>query len=84
MDELAGLIGALDLVLTVCNTNVHVAGGLGKEVLVMAPFVPEWRYGLTGERMVWYPSARVFRQPRYGSWDEVLATVAAELAARTL
>jgi Flp pilus assembly protein TadD len=75
MDELAALIGALDLVVSVCNTNVHVAGALGKEVLVMAPFVPEWRYGLSGERMVWYPSARVLRQARYGEWNEVLSRV---------
>jgi len=75
MDELASLIGALDLVVSVCNTNVHVAGALGKEVLVMAPFVPEWRYGLKSERMVWYPSARVFRQARYGDWNEVLPRV---------
>jgi Flp pilus assembly protein TadD len=84
MDELASLISALDLVVSVCNTNVHVAGALGKEVLVMAPFVPEWRYGLSGERMVWYPSARVFRQARYGAWEEVLASIAGELTARTL
>jgi Flp pilus assembly protein TadD len=84
MDELASLISALDLVVSVCNTNVHIAGALGKEVLVMAPFVPEWRYGLSGERMVWYPSARVFRQARYGAWGEVVARVAAELGARTL
>jgi tetratricopeptide (TPR) repeat protein len=76
MDELASLMGALDLVVSVCNTNVHVAGALGKEVLVMAPFVPEWRYGMSGERMIWYPSARVFRQERYGDWNKVLAEVA--------
>ena len=79
MDELASLIGALDLVVSVCNTTVHVAGALGKEVLVMAPFVPEWRYGMRGERMVWYPSARVFRQARYGAWDRVLEDVRARL-----
>jgi len=77
MDDLASLIAALDLVVSVCNTTVHVAGALGKEVLVMAPFVPEWRYGMRGERMVWYPSARVFRQVRYGAWDRVLAEVEA-------
>ena len=72
LDDLASLVGALDLVVSVCNTNVHVAGALGREVLVMAPFVPEWRYGLKSERMVWYPSACVFRQARYGAWDEVI------------
>jgi tetratricopeptide (TPR) repeat protein len=79
MDELASLIAALDLVVSVCNTTVHVAGALGKDVLVMAPLVPEWRYGMRGERMVWYPSARVFRQARYGVWDQVLEDVKARL-----
>jgi tetratricopeptide (TPR) repeat protein len=80
MDELASLIAALDHVASVCNTNVHVAGAIGKEVLVMAPFVPEWRYGMTGERMLWYASARAFRQARYGDWGEVLNRVASALA----
>ena len=75
LDELASLIDALDLVVSVCNTNVHIAGALGKEVLVMAPFVAEWRYGMRGERMLWYPSARMFRQQRYGDWDSVLTGI---------
>lgn len=76
IDELASLIGALDGVVSVCNTNVHVAGAIGKAVLVMAPFVPEWRYGMFGERMLWYPSVRIFRQARYGAWDGVIDQVA--------
>lgn len=79
LDDLASLISALDLVVSVCNTNVHLAGALGKEVLVMAPFVPEWRYGMSGERMLWYPSARVFRQASYGDWNEVVARIIATL-----
>lgn len=79
MDELASVIQALDLVISVCNTTVHVAGAIGKEVLVMAPFLPEWRYGLRSERMLWYPSARVFRQPAMGDWESVIAAVKAKL-----
>jgi Flp pilus assembly protein TadD len=82
LDELASLIQALDLVVSVCNTNVHLSGALGKEVLVMAPFVPEWRYGASGARMIWYPSARVFRQAAYGDWDSVIGRVADELRRR--
>jgi len=82
MDELASLIGALDLVVSVCNTTVHVAGATGREVLVMAPFVPEWRYGMKGEQMIWYPSARVFRQSTYGDWNGVVDRVVAALRAR--
>jgi tetratricopeptide (TPR) repeat protein len=82
MDQLAALITALDGVVSVCNTTVHVAGAVGKDVLVMAPFVPEWRYGLRGERMAWYPSARVFRQARYGDWTGVVGDVAERLRAK--
>ena len=83
MDELASLIQALDLVVSVCNTTVHVAGAIGKEVLVMAPFLPEWRYGMRGERMLWYPSARIFRQAVFGDWDSVIGSVASALAEKT-
>lgn len=76
LDEFSALISALDLVVTVCNTTVHYAGALGKEVWVMAPKVPEWRYGLAFERMPWYPSSRVFRQPQAGDWGSVLHAVA--------
>ena len=82
LDELAALIASLDLVVSVCNTNVHLAGALGKQAWVMSPLVPEWRYGRTGERMHWYPSARVFRQSRYGEWEPVVQRVASGIAAR--
>lgn len=79
LDEFAALISALDLVITVCNTTVHYAGALGQPVWVMTPKVPEWRYGLSFERMPWYPSSRLFRQPVAGSWEEVVRSVCSEL-----
>ncbi len=82
LDELAALIAALDLVISVCNTTVHLSGAIGKEVWVLAPLVPDWRYGLRAETMAWYPSARVFRQALYGEWRPVIAAVEARLAAR--
>jgi tetratricopeptide (TPR) repeat protein len=81
LDEFAALISALDLVVTVCNTTVHYAGALGKPVWVMTPKVPEWRYGLTFERMPWYPSSRLFRQAEAGDWTSVLGRVGTELCA---
>ena len=81
MDDLASLIEALDLVVSVCNATVHVAGAINKQVLVMAPFLPEWRYGRSGERMLWYPAARVFRQAARGDWSSVISAVKAQLQA---
>ncbi len=78
--QMAALICALDLVVSVCNTTIHLAGALGRPVWVLAPRVPEWRYGIAGEEMPWYPSVRIFRQSRAGEWEEVVTRVATELA----
>lgn len=78
-DETAALVTALDLVISVCTAVVHLSGALGKQVWVMAPSSPEWRYLRTGDRLPWYPSARVFRQQRAGDWSPVIASVAAEI-----
>lgn len=74
-DETAALVSALDLVVTVCTSIVHLTGALGKPVWVLVPAVPEWRYLDSGETMPWYPSARVFRQEREGTWAEVMEKV---------
>ena len=80
IDDTAALISALDGVVTVCCWIVHLSGALGRPVLVLAPFSAEWRYGVTGEEMVWYPSVRVLRQPRFDDWDAVLAALRQKLA----
>jgi tetratricopeptide (TPR) repeat protein len=80
-EETAALVGALDLTVSVCTAVVHLIGALGRPVWVMAPLFPEARYGLTGESMPWYPSARMFRQPAPGAWDEVIGAVIGALQA---
>lgn len=74
-DETAALVCSLDLVISVCTSVVHLGGALGRPVWVMAPFVPEWRYGAQGPTMIWYPSARIFRQPKLDGWDAVILQV---------
>jgi tetratricopeptide (TPR) repeat protein len=75
-DETAALVCALDLTLSVCTALVDLGGALGRPVWVMAPVRTDFRYGLQGETMRWYPSVRMFRQQRYGDWRPVLGAVA--------
>jgi tetratricopeptide (TPR) repeat protein len=79
-EETAAMACAVDLVISVCTSLVHLGGALGRPVWVMAPYSPEWRYGFSGERMPWYPSVRIFRQPAYGEWQPVIDAVAGALA----
>lgn len=83
LDEFAALISSLDLVITVCNTTVHYAGALGTPVWIMAPKIPEWRYGLNNHTMPWYPSSVIFRQEQLGEWDTVFAEIKQRLAETT-
>jgi tetratricopeptide (TPR) repeat protein len=79
LDETAALVCALDQVISVCTAVIHLGGALGRPVWVMAPYSPEWRYGFVGEKMPWYPSVKIFRQPTFGQWEPVIASVVAEL-----
>jgi tetratricopeptide (TPR) repeat protein len=75
-DQLAALIAALDLVISVDNTTVQLAGALDHPVWVILSASPEWRYGIGGETMPWYPSARLFRQGGDRRWEPVVQNVA--------
>ena len=79
LDNFAAEIAALDLVLSVDNSAVHMAGALGKPVWVLLPYVPEWRWMLNREDSPWYPSVRLFRQPSSGDWESVITKVKDEL-----
>lgn len=81
-EETAALVASLDLVITVCTAAAHLAGALGRPTWILAPVTPSWRYLGAGESLPWYPTARVFRQPRNGSWSAVIDPVAAALSER--
>jgi tetratricopeptide (TPR) repeat protein len=79
LEQMAGLISALDLVVSVQTTAIHLAGALGQACFVMVPAVAEWRYGERGDRMPWYGSVRLFRQARPDHWGGVIAEVGVQL-----
>ena len=76
LDEFAALIAALDGVVTACNTTVHYAGALGQKVWILAPKIPEWRYGVSSDSMPWYADATVYRQPEFDDWASVVREIA--------
>ena len=80
--DTATLITQLDLVITSDTSIAHLAGALGRPVWVALQYVPDWRWLLDRGDSPWYPSMRLFRQPKPGAWGEVFETMARELRER--
>ena len=71
--DTAGLMHHLDLVISVDTANAHLAGAMGRPVWIpLNAYGNCWRWLLNREDSPWYPSARLFRQPKMGDWDSVI------------
>jgi tetratricopeptide (TPR) repeat protein len=79
--ETAAAISLLDLVITVDTSVAHVAGALGKPTWLLLPVIADWRWMRGRQDSPWYPTMRLFRQHPGEGWADVIARVAAELAA---
>ena len=79
--DTADLVAALDLVISVDTSVVHLAGGLGAPVWMLSRHDACWRWLDNRNDSPWYPTMRIFRQPQRGDWASVMAETAACLAA---
>jgi Flp pilus assembly protein TadD len=77
--DMAALVMCLDLVVCVDTAMAHLAGALGRPVWMLLSYNADWRWLRDRADTPWYPTMRLFRQPRPGDWDSVYASVATEL-----
>ncbi len=78
--ELAVRMHTLDLVISVDTASAHLAGALGLPVWTLLRDDCDWRWMSAQTMTPWYPTMRLFRQPRSGDWEGVIENVAAELS----
>lgn len=76
------ILQILDEIVAVDTSIVHLAGAMGRPVSVLLPFAPDWRWLRERADTPWYPSVRLFRQPRSAAWAEPVAAVVEHLAHR--
>jgi hypothetical protein len=77
--DTAAVIENLDLVVSVDTAVLHLAGAMGKPVWALLPFTSDWRWMLDRRDSPWYPTMKLFRQRKWGDWDDVFQRVAEEL-----
>ena len=76
LDGFAAKIAALDLVVSVDNSTIHLAAAIGRPVWTLLPFCSDWRWMLEGETTPWYPTMRLLRCRTLDGWPELMLRTA--------
>lgn len=63
----ASAIAAMDIIVATDSANAHMAGALGKPVLLMLGKAPCWRW-MSGNTTPWYRGHKIFRQSTVDRW----------------
>lgn len=82
IDDFAAQLTALDLVISVGNATVHLAGSLGVPTWNLLPRWWGWRWLVDSIDNPWYPHVQTIRQTQPGNWPRLFDQVAAELSSR--
>lgn len=77
--DLADFVDQMDLVITIDTAVAHLAGAMGKKTWLLLPYDFEWRWLADKDHSHWYPSIKIFRQPKRGDWSSVQEQVLNEL-----
>jgi hypothetical protein len=77
--ETAAVISSLDVVVSVDTAVAHLAGALGKPVVILLPHAADFRWLRHRCDTPWYPAAKLLRQPAFGDWGGVIDRLAGVL-----
>ena len=74
MDSWLAQVAAMDLVISIANTTIHGAGGLGVKTLCLVSNQADWRWINPDiyKGCYWYQSVDTTYQDLNGSWDSAL------------
>ena len=81
-DDTLGALSNIDLLITSCTSLAHAAAALGKETWVLTPIMPYyvWAYPIESNTSPWYDSVKLYRQKKFGVWDQPFAQISKDLA----
>jgi len=82
--DTAAIIAALDLVISVDTSVVHLAGLVGKPVFLLDRYDGCWRWLSRRRDSPWYPGMTIFRQHQPADWSAPMTEAAASLQAMAM
>ena len=79
--DTAAIIAHLDLAICCDSSVTHLAGAIGLPVLLVLPWLGDWRWMQLPDSTPWYPAARLFRSERPDEWEAPIRAAARAAAA---
>ena len=70
--DAAAIVSLCDLIISIDTSFAHLAGAMGRPLLLALSKSPDFRWTLCGDQTPWYPTATLFRQERLGDWGPVI------------
>ena len=70
--DTVSLIANLDVVVAVDTAVAHLAGAMGKKVILMLQRRPDWRWGRCKQSSYWYSNVTIVQQEIQGDWCSVV------------
>lgn len=70
--NVAELISALDVVVSVDSPVAHLAGALGIDCHILLPFIAGWKWEVEDNQSAWYPAATIYEKSREDDWTGAL------------
>ena len=77
--DTACAIKAMDIVICVDTSLLHLAGALGTKTLLLLPKSADWRWFDETKKTEWYDSVELFKQTDNISWEDPIREVACKL-----
>lgn len=80
VSQMSAQLKRMDLVVTIDNTLLHVAGAVGLPAIGLLSVPSYWAWPMSGESSRWYPSVRLLHQTHPGQWQPVMGRLSELLA----
>ena len=82
IEGVAALINSCDIVITISNSNAHIAGKLGIKTFLLLPYSDGklWYWGTNDDNQIpWYPSISPIRCDYQNDWKQSISSLKEEL-----
>jgi hypothetical protein len=72
-------VSSCDLVISSCTSVAHLSAAMGVKTWVVVPVLPYYLWAKPGKKTEWYNSVSLYRQTKYGSWNDTFLNINKDL-----